>query len=283
VLFSPLGWTEGAAREATGGPQPVGMVEQPCPPPIAPPAAVRDLLVELFIEPRKLTAADFDRLMKDPQFMAFNEATRRLAAQDWPGICRFRAANEAAVGAHPPPRVVFMGDSITENWALADPVFFDQGNVNRGISGQTTAQMLVRFRSDVIALHPQVVHILGGTNDVAGNTGPTSATDFENNIMSMVDIARANDIRVILGAIPPVASFNWRPQLKPVPTIKALNAWLRNYAAQKHIEFIDYYTALVGPAGEFRDDLGNDGVHPNRGGYRIMRGLLEKQIAERGK
>lgn len=261
--------------------QPVGMVEQPCPPPLARPPVVRDLLVELFIEPGKLTPGDLDRLMKNPQFMEFNEANRSRAAQDWPGLCRYRAANASALTASVATRVVFMGDSITGSWALADPVFFNQGIVNRGISGQTTAQMLVRFRADVVALRPQIVHILGGTNDVAGTTGPTSAQDFKNNIMSMVEIARANGIDVILGSLPPAAAFTWRPGLEPTTTIKELNAWLRDYSSQQRITYIDYYTALAGPAAELRSDLGNDGVHPNRKGYAVMRRLVEEKFSDR--
>jgi lysophospholipase L1-like esterase len=172
-----------------------------------------------------------------------------------------------------------MGDSITENWALADPQFFARGIVNRGISGQTTPQMLVRFRADVIDLKPQVVHIMAGTNDVAGNTGPTTAQDVKNNIVSMVELARANAIRVVLGSIPPAAAFKWRPEVDPVPQIDALNTWLREYAAQNRLEYIDYHAALAGPSGELRAELGNDGVHPNRDGYRIMRTLLEQKIA----
>lgn len=283
VMFAPVGWTQGANGEQPSAAQPVGMVEQPCPPAITPPPAVRDLLVELFIEPRTLGAADLDRLIKDPEFRTFEDASRRLGARDWPGLCRFRAANVAARAAKPAPRVVFLGDSITENWALADPALFAHGVENRGISGQTTAQMLVRFRADVVALHPQVVHILAGTNDVAGNTGPTSAAEFENNVMSMVEIARANGIRVVLGSIPPTASFSWQPQLNPVPTIRALNTWLHAYAKQQRVPYIDYYAVLTGSSGELRADLGNDGVHPNRVGYGLMRKLVEKQIAGVGK
>ena len=281
LMSVSAGWAQGAER--LPDPQPVGMVDEPCPPAITPSPAVRALLVDLFIEPRKLAAGDVDRLVKDPEFRIFEDASRRLSAGDWAGICRFSAANRAAPAAGQTPRVVFMGDSITENWLLADPALFDHGVVNRGISGQTTAQMLVRFRADVVSLHPQVVHILAGTNDVAGNTGPTSARDFENNIMSMVDIARANGIRVVLGSIPPTASFSWRPQLNPVPTIQALNAWLRSYAKRQRIAYIDYYSLLGGASGELRNDLGNDGVHPNRVGYRLMRGLVEKQIGGAGK
>jgi lysophospholipase L1-like esterase len=256
--------------------QPVGMVDDPCPPALTPPVEVRDLLVELFLEPRKLTAADFDRLLKNPRFIEFDTANRQLGARDWPGLCRYRAANRSVLAAKTAPRVVFIGDSITENWLLAQPDFFDRGVVNRGISGQTTAQMLVRFRADVVALRPKRVHILGGTNDVAGNTGPTSVQDYKNNIMSMVELARANGIEVILGAIPPAAAFTWRPQLQPAPRIQELNAWLRDYATQQGIGFVDYYTPLAGASGELRSDLGNDGVHPNRRGYAIMRRLLER-------
>jgi lysophospholipase L1-like esterase len=258
---------------------PVGMVDQPCPPPLTPPAALREQLVALFLEPRAVTPAQFAEFVNNPEFEQFNEANRRRAAQDWPGLCRFREANAAVLASHVAPKVVFMGDSITENWGMADPGLFDANVINRGISGQTTAQMLVRFQADVIALRPKMVHILAGTNDVAGNGGPTSPQDFKNNIMSMVELAKANGITVILGSIPPAAAFPWRPEVKPVPTIKELNVWLRDYAARQRLRFIDYYKELVGTSGELKAALGNDGVHPNRSGYRIMRRLVEQEIA----
>jgi lysophospholipase L1-like esterase len=257
----------------------VGMVESPCPAPVLPTAALRHLLVELFVEPRALTSDDFDRLARHPDLAVLNTANRERAAVDWAALCRYRADNEVAMKAVPPPRVVLMGDSITENWVLADPALFSQGVVGRGISGQTSPQMLVRFRADVVALRPRVVHILAGTNDVAGNTGPTSAEDFEGNIQSMVEIAKANGIDVVLGSIPPAAAFTWRPEVRPVPIIAALNEWLRDYAAREGIELIDYHVALAGPNGELKADLGNDGVHPNRKGYAIMRALLEPKLA----
>lgn len=257
----------------------VGIVEQPCPPAATLSAGVRDLLEDLFMKPRRLVPADFERLMKNPEFGRFVEANRKLGEQDWPGLCRYRAANEELRAKGTPSRVVFIGDSITENWALADPKLFASGWVNRGISGQTTPQMLVRFRADVIALKPDVVHIMAGTNDIAGNTGPTTARDVKNNIVSMVELARANAIRVVLGSIPPAATFNWRPQLDPVPQINALNEWLRDYAIQNRLQYIDYHAALVGSSGELRAELGNDGVHPNRDGYRIMRKLVEEKLA----
>jgi lysophospholipase L1-like esterase len=238
----------------------------------------RALLDDLFMKPRRLGPADFDRLMKDSEFARFVEENRRLGASDWPGLCRYRAANESLLASGVSSRIVFIGDSITENWALADPQFFAGGIVNRGISGQTTPQMLVRFRADVIALKPQVVHIMAGTNDIAGNTGPTTSQDVKNNIVSMVELARANGIRVVLASIPPAAEFNWRPQLKPVPQIDALNSWLREYATQNRLQYIDYHTALVGSSGELRAELGNDGVHPNRDGYRIMRKIVEEKL-----
>jgi lysophospholipase L1-like esterase len=278
TLFAPLATAQNIATEQAG-PAPVGIVEQPCPPPATLSPAARSLLVELFMEPRKLAPADFERLMKDPEFGRFNEANRRLGAQDWPGLCRYRSANETLQSGGELPRVVFLGDSITENWVLADPGFFQGGVVNRGIGGQTTPQMLVRFRADVIALKPQMVHILAGTNDVAGNTGPSTAQDFKNNITSMVEVARANGVRVVLGSIPPAASFSWRPELNPVPQIKALNTWLRDYATKNRVDYIDYYGALAGASGELKPELGNDGVHPNRDGYRVMRKLALERIA----
>ncbi len=259
--------------------QPVGMVEQPCPPTLSPPPSVRNLLIELFIDPRKLTSADFDRLMKDREFAEFNQASQLRARQDWAGLCRFRSANDSAATAPERPRVVFMGDSITENWGMGDPELFEHGVLNRGISGQTTPQMLMRFQGDVIALKPRTVHILAGTNDVAGNTGPNRPQDFKDNIMSMAELARAHGIHVILGSIPPAASFNWRPQLKPVPRIRELNQWLREYASQNRFDYVDYYSVLAGPSGEFKPELSNDGVHPNRTGYRLMRKLVEQKIS----
>lgn len=258
---------------------PVGMVDEPCPPPLAMPPEAARLLSNLFIEPHILQPADLTLLGQNEQFAAFEKETRRRGASDWAGLCRFRQANAEVAAAATRLRVVFMGDSITENWGLADPGFFSSGIVNRGISAQTSAQMLLRFRADVVALHPAVVHILAGTNDVAGNNGPASPQDFQNNIQSMVELARAHGIRVILGSIPPAAAFSWRPGLRPTPRIRALNEWLRDYAARNGLGYVDYYTALAGSAGELRASLANEGVHPNRDGYVIMRRLAEAALA----
>jgi lysophospholipase L1-like esterase len=261
--------------------QPIGIVENPCPSESVPSAAFGKLVTELLVEPHTITAEELERFNDSPELAEVVAANRLYAVQDWPGLCRFRSANARVLSRSSSPRVVFMGDSITENWQLADPEFFDGRVVNRGISGQTTAQMLVRFRADVVALRPRIVHILAGTNDVAGNTGPMTTQDFENNIMSMVDLAQANGITVVVASIPPAASFTWRPEVKPVPTITALNEWLREYCAQQDIRYVDYYSALAGSAGEFPAELSNDGVHPNLNGYAIMRRLAEDALSTR--
>jgi len=203
------------------------------------------------------------------------EEARRLT--DWAYLCRFKAANQVLLqqGA---PRVVFIGDSITMGWELGDPSLFSHKVVDRGISGQTSPQILVRFQADVISLHPRVVHLMIGTNDVAGNTGPTSDADIENNIRAMVTLARANKIAVVLASIPPASNMNWKPGLKPAARIKALNAWLRDYAAQTGCVFVDYHKALVDSNGGLLPELSNDGVHPNRNGYAVMRPLAEAAI-----
>ena len=259
---------------------PVGIVTQPCPPAVTMPASVRGLLSELFMESRTLTANDMQRLLDSPEFAAYNTASRGLGMQqDWANLCRFSAANAAIAASGERPQVVFMGDSITENWLLGDSTLFDAAHVNRGIGGQTTPQMLLRFRADVISLRPQAVHLMAGTNDIAGNTGPSTLQDVKNNLMSMVELARANDIKVLLGSIPPAGAFSWRPEIDPRPFIAELNQWLREYAAAEGLIFIDYHTPLATDAGALRPELGNDGVHPNRAGYAVMRSALDAQLA----
>jgi lysophospholipase L1-like esterase len=161
-----------------------------------------------------------------------------------------------------------------------DPSFFKDDTINRGVSGQTTAQMVGRFRADVIELHPKAVLILGGTNDIAGNTGPTSLAWIEDNIQAMVELAEAHHIRVILGSVPPASSFSWRPGIRPIEAINALNSWLRTYAQSNGLIYVDYYTALSDGNGGFTKSLTTDGVHPNAEGYRTMRPLAEHAIRE---
>lgn len=196
-------------------------------------------------------------------------------ARDWPDLCKYRSANAAL---SEPARVVFMGDSITEGWASKDPTLFSHGVVGRGISGQTTPQMVVRFYDDVILLHPKVVHILAGTNDVAGNTGLTTVQDYKNNIEAMVELAKAHHIRVVLASIPPAAGFTWKPNYRPALMITSLNSWLREFCRKQRITYADYYSILVDANGGFRKELSGDGVHPNSDGYAAMRSLALRAI-----
>ncbi len=199
---------------------------------------------------------------------------------DWAFLERYRAADEAL----PPParaekRVVFMGDSITEGWArFFGAEFPGKPYVNRGIDGQTTPQMLVRFRQDVIALRPAVVVILAGTNDIAGNTGPETLETIESNLMSMADLARANGIAVVLCSVLPAARFPWRPDLAPAQKIVQLNAWIRRYAARDGLTLVDFHAAMADERQGLPSALSADGVHPNEAGYRIMAPLVERGI-----
>lgn len=206
----------------------------------------------------------------------------RVVSQDWPWLCRYREANLAAQAAT--PQVVFMGDSITEGWGYSDGDFFDQGPnrqwANRGISGQTSPQMLVRFWPDVIALRPKVVHIMGGTNDIAGNTGPNRPEDFKNNIRAMVALAKANGIAVVLASIPPANVFSWRPELKPALRIAELNTWLKHFAEINGLVYADYFAAMVVKDGAMNPDYTGDGVHPGASGYAVMRPIAERAIAQ---
>lgn len=194
----------------------------------------------------------------------------RLLHEDWANMTKYRAANAAlppAAAAH--PRIVFLGDSITQGWYDKMPGFFVDGRVGRGIGGQTTPQMLVRFRQDVVDLHPAAVHIMAGTNDIAGNTGPMAPEQTKDVIRSMADLARANGIRVILASIPPSDHFAWRPGLDVAPRIEAMNGWLKDYAAQIGATYADYWAVLHDGHAE-RSTLTYDGVHPNEAGYVVM-------------
>ncbi len=197
--------------------------------------------------------------------------------QDWAGLGHYATANAALVPTPGAPRIVFMGDSITESWLALAPAFFVAGRIDRGISGQTSPQMLLRFRQDVIDLHPDVVHIMAGTNDIAGNTGAMSAEQTEANIASMTELARAHSIRVILASIPPADHMNWRPGLETAAKIAAINAWLRDYAARTGAVYADYWGALH-DGDAMRALLTRDGVHPNAEGYAAMAPVADAAI-----
>jgi lysophospholipase L1-like esterase len=174
-----------------------------------------------------------------------------------------------------------MGNSITDGWARYFPQMFPgKPYVGRGISSQTTPQMLVRFRQDVVALKPAVVVILAGTNDIAGNTGPSTLDMIEDNLMSMTEVAHANGIRVVLSSVLPVYDYPWRPGLQPAPKIVALNAWMKAYAARAGAVYLDYFSAMADERQGLKGDLTRDGVHPTEAGYRVMAPLAEKAIAE---
>jgi len=182
--------------------------------------------------------------------------------------------------------VVFIGDSITEGWFDKRPGFFTRGRVDRGIGGQTTPQMLIRFRPDVLALRPAVVVILAGTNDIAGNTGPATLEAIEDNLASMADLAHANGVRVVLASLLPVSDYEQRDgkpinqtTRRPPEKIRALNEWIKSYAAAHGQVYLDYYTATVDARGFLKDELSDDGLHPNAKGYEAMAPLAERAIA----
>ncbi len=199
---------------------------------------------------------------------------------DFGWLARFKEADEKlGAPAKGEKRVVFMGDSITEGWHFDEPSGFpDKGYINRGISGQTTPQMVARFRQDVIDLEPKVVVILAGTNDLAGNTGPMTLEETEGNLMDMAQLADANHIKVVLCSVTPAYDFPWSPGLTPAPKIDILNAWIRGYATAKGYVFVDYHTALKDERDGLPANLSHDGVHPNAAGYAIMAPLAEAGI-----
>jgi lysophospholipase L1-like esterase len=201
---------------------------------------------------------------------------------DWPDLARYRE-DDALI---PPPapgeqRVVFYGDSITDAWGRRTGQFFPgKPYVNRGISGQTTPQMLVRFEQDVVHLKPAAVVILAGTNDIAGNTGPSTQEMIEDNFSAMADIAKANGIKMIVASVLPAIAYPWKPGVEPAKAIRALNAWLKEFCAQQGLVYLDYYSAMADENGGMRPGLSLDGVHPSAQGYAIMAPLAEKAIAQ---
>lgn len=202
---------------------------------------------------------------------------------DFGWLARYKDAD--AKLAPPAPgenRVVFMGDSITEGWHFDAPesTFKNKPYINRGISGQTSPQMLVRFRQDVVDLKPKVVVILAGTNDIAGNTGPMTLEESEDNLKSMAEIATANHIKVVLCSVLPAYDFPWQPGMQPAPKIDALNSWIKSYAADHGYVYVDYHSAMKDKRDGLPANLSHDGVHPNPAGYAIMAPLVEAGITK---
>ncbi len=206
---------------------------------------------------------------------------RAQASPDWAALQRYREAN-SSLGVPKPgeQRVVFMGNSITQAWAPHFASMFPgKSYVGRGISGQTTPQMLVRFRQDVVALKPAVVVILAGTNDIAGNTGPSTLEMIEDNIASMAEIATANGIRVVLCSVLPVFDYPWKPGLEPAGKIVALNEWIRAYAASHGAQYADFHTPMANEQRGLPPELARDGVHPTEAGYLVMAPIVERAIS----
>jgi lysophospholipase L1-like esterase len=212
-------------------------------------------------------------------------------ASDFAGFYRYAGANAALAAPKPgEDRVVFFGDSITDNWSKPEYGGFFPGRpyVNRGIGGQTTAQMLLRFRADVLELSPRAVVLLAGTNDIAGNAGPVTPSQIQDNLASMAELARLHGVRVVLASLLPVSDdkldANGQPvtrtRQRPPATLRELNAWLSGYAAQNGHVYLDYFSATADASGLLRPELNDDGLHPNAKGYAVMAPLAEKAIAE---
>jgi lysophospholipase L1-like esterase len=224
-------------------------------------------------------------LAQSPEVQKMQKAIARQDGilKDWANLGRYRDANKEL---QPPKsgekRVVFMGDSITDGWGRRENSAFFPGKpyVNRGISGQTTPQMLIRFRPDVLALQPKAVVFLAGTNDIAGNTGPMTLEEIEGNLASMAQLARANGMRVVLASVMPVCDYI-RPQTerRPPEKIRALNEWIKAYAAKNKMIYLDYYSAMLDDKQMLKKELTGDGLHPNAAGYEVMAPLAEKAIA----
>jgi lysophospholipase L1-like esterase len=209
--------------------------------------------------------------------------------RDWPNLARYREQNRAlAAAGNTEGRVVFMGDSITDAWPQPRYGTFFEGKpyVGRGISGQTTPQMLIRFRPDVVDLKPKVVVILAGTNDIAGNTGPMTDEEIAGNLKSMAEIAKANGIKVVFSSILPVSAYHTPPngipqtQARPMTRIRALNDWMKKYAAAEKHTYLDYFSAMIDAQGLLKSELSGDDLHPNAAGYAVMGPLAEAAIRE---
>jgi lysophospholipase L1-like esterase len=198
--------------------------------------------------------------------------------EDFANLARYRAADlQLGPPAAGTDRVVFIGDSITDGWPL-DKSFPGKPYINRGISGQTAPQMVLRFRQDVIDLKPKVVLILAGTNDIAGNTGPETVEQIEGYIASMAELGQANGIKVILCSILPAYDYPWKPGMEPAPKILAINVWMKDYAARHHHIYLDYHTAMKDQRDGLPANLSHDGVHPTHDGYAVMAPLAEAAI-----
>ena len=199
---------------------------------------------------------------------------------DWANFKRYKKANkELEAPSKKENRVVFMGNSITEKWVMFHAEFFTENNyVGRGISGQTSSQMLLRFKPDVVNLNPKAVVIHAGTNDIAGNRGPITVAEIADNIFSMAEIAKANNIKVVLASVLAASSYSWSPSIEPIEKISALNTLIEAYAKKNDLVYLDYYTPMVNAEKGLKKEYGRDTVHPNLDGYAVMEPLVKAAI-----
>lgn len=195
---------------------------------------------------------------------------------DWAFLTRYRAENASLPADN--QRIVFMGDSITQGWANQEAFKSTPHYVGRGISGQDSQQMLIRFRSDVIKLKPAVVHLMAGTNDIANKNGRETDAEIQGNLSAMVELAQLHGIKVVMATIPPAADFPWNKGLAPTSRIKSMNEWIKGYAAEKKLTLVDYWPVLALPDGSMKPEYSGDGVHPNAAGYAAMRPLAKAAI-----
>jgi lysophospholipase L1-like esterase len=283
MLFAPyLAVLLAAAPQAAPAPAPPGVVA-PAPPQVSFPGQYAPSPADwrFPVWPRGCSRFEGEARTECLEFVAF----------DYGRLSRYASANAALAAPRPgEPRVVFFGDSITDNWSKAGYGGFFPGRpyVNRGIGGQTTSQMLVRFRADVLDIGAAAVVILAGTNDIAGNAGPVTLEAVENNLAAMAELAGLHGVRVVLASLLPVSDDKQdakgqpivRTTDRPPATIDALNAWLALYARKNHGVYLDYHSAVVGAGGRFKAELTDDGLHPNSAGYAVMAPLAERALRE---
>ncbi|MCW3848228.1 GDSL-type esterase/lipase family protein [Sphingomonas sp. LB-2] len=204
----------------------------------------------------------------------WDEKWQRGLREDWPGLRRYAEDNRKLLASGAKTNIVFLGDSITEGWRDKRPGFFTPGRVGRGISGQTTPQMVLRMMQDVIQLRPRYLHFMAGTNDIAGNTGPMTVPQTLDNIRLVADIARANGIKLLLACTPPADHFPWRPGLQVVKPIREINAWSAAHAKALAATWVDYTPVLADASGAMKPGMAFDGVHPTEQGYVAMESVI---------
>ncbi|WHU04168.1 GDSL-type esterase/lipase family protein [Sphingomonas sp. NIBR02145] len=205
---------------------------------------------------------------------SWEDKHQRQLKEDWPWLGRYAADNATLIASGRKVDIVFMGDSITEGWQSKHPAFFTPGRICRGISGQTTPQMVLRMMADVIALKPRLIHIMAGTNDIAGNTGKMTVQQSCDNLRMMTELAQANGIKVLLASVPPADHFPWRQGLETVQPIRKINAWLADYARRARATYVDYTGVLATGEGAMKPGMAYDGVHPTEQGYAAMETVL---------